>query len=50
MIVRWAVTAVADAATRFRRIQGAREGLLLLVLALRAHAPSVAVDHHVKQA
>lgn len=37
MIVRWTVTAVADAATRFRRIQGAREGMLALVLALRAH-------------
>jgi transposase-like protein len=37
MIVRWTVAAVADAATRFRRVQGAREGMLKLVLALRAH-------------
>ena len=27
MILRWTVTAVADAATRFRRIMGAREGM-----------------------
>jgi hypothetical protein len=51
MIVRWTVTAVADAATRFRRIRGAREGLLTLVLALRAHdAPNVALEPQVKQA
>lgn len=51
MIVRWTVTAVADAATRFRRIKGAREGLLALVVALRAHdAPNVALEPQVKQA
>ena len=47
MIVRWTVTAVADAATRFRRIQGAREGMLALVLALRAHDT---LEPQVKQA
>jgi putative transposase len=33
MIVRWTVTAVADAATRFRRVTGAREGMNKLVRA-----------------
>lgn len=37
MIVRWTVTAVADAATRFRRIAGARASMSKLVIALRAH-------------
>ncbi len=37
MIVRWTVTAVADAATRFRRIAGARAAMSKLVIALRAH-------------
>lgn len=51
MIVRWTVTAVADAATRFRRIQGAREGMLALVLALRAlDGTNVALEPQVKQA
>jgi putative transposase len=51
MIVRWTVTAVADTATRFRRIQGAREGMLALVLALRAlDAPNVALEPQGKQA
>jgi hypothetical protein len=27
MILRWTVAAVADAATRFRRVTGAREGM-----------------------
>jgi len=34
MILRWTVTAVADAATRFRRIMGAREGMTHLMRAL----------------
>jgi transposase-like protein len=51
MIVRWSVSAVADAATRFRRVQGAREGMLKLVLALRAHdASNAALESRVKQA
>jgi transposase-like protein len=37
MILRWTVAAVADAGRRFRRVQGARAGMLKLVLALRAH-------------
>lgn len=37
MIVRWTVTAVADAATRFRRVAGARGAMSKLVIALRAH-------------
>jgi len=38
MIVRWTVTAVADAARRFRRITGARDGMHKLVRALERHA------------
>ena len=37
MILRWTVAAVADAAKRFRRIKGAREGMAALVRALAAH-------------
>lgn len=37
MIQRWTVTAVADAAQRFRRITGAREGMTALVRALTQH-------------
>ena len=37
MILRWTVAAVADAAERFRRIKGAREGMAALVRALTAH-------------
>jgi transposase-like protein len=40
MIVRWTVTAVADAATRFRRITGAREGMTQLMRALAQHESS----------
>jgi len=36
MILRWTVTAVTDAATRFRRVVGARQAMTKLVLALRA--------------
>ncbi len=42
MIVRWVVTAVADAATRFHRITGAREGITALVRALAHHESSTA--------
>lgn len=37
MILRWTVTAVADAASRFRRITGARDGMTALVRALKDH-------------
>jgi transposase-like protein len=37
MILRWTVAALADAATRFRRLIGAREGMAKLVRALAAH-------------
>ena len=37
MIMRWTVAAVADAATRFRRITGAREGMTQLMRALTRH-------------
>ena len=44
MILRWTVTAVADAATRFRRITGARDGITALMRALARHenSPTVA--------
>jgi transposase-like protein len=42
MIVRWTVTAVADAARRFRRITGARDGMTALVRALADHENSSA--------
>jgi transposase-like protein len=42
MIVRWTVTAVADAATRFRRITGAREGMTQLMRALAQHESTTA--------
>jgi transposase-like protein len=37
MILRWTVTAVADAASRFRRVTGAREGMPKLLRALADH-------------
>ena len=37
MILRWVVTAVADAAGRFRRITGAKDGMAQLRLALASH-------------
>jgi len=37
MILRWTVAAVADAAGRFRRITGARDGMTALVRALKDH-------------
>jgi putative transposase len=42
MILRWTVAAVADAATRFRRITGAREGMTPLMRALAARENSAA--------
>lgn len=42
MIQRWTVTAVADAARRFRRITGAREGMTALVRALIQHENATA--------
>lgn len=42
MILRWTVAAIADAATRFRRITGAREGMTLLVRALKDHENTLA--------
>ena len=44
MILRWTVTAVADAADRFRRMRGAREGMTALVRALNDHEiPATAI-------
>jgi putative transposase len=40
MILRWTVTAVADAATRFRRVNGASDGMAKLVRALAAYEPT----------
>ncbi len=37
MILRWVVTAVADAASRFRRITGTKDGMAQLRLALASH-------------
>jgi putative transposase len=42
MILRWTVTAVADAATRFRKITGARDGIADLMRALERHGNSAA--------
>jgi transposase-like protein len=51
MILRWAVTAVADASIRFRRITGAREGMPCLLRALAAHGSQPeGVALHVKVA
>ena len=44
MILRWTVTAVADAATRFRRITGAREGMVELMRVLHERASAVGVS------
>jgi transposase-like protein len=50
MILRWTVTAVADAATRFRRITGAREGMTHLMSALARHESSTAIAPRTKAA
>ena len=42
MILRWTVAAVADAATRFRRVTGAREGMTQLMRALARHENAAA--------
>ncbi|CAN5833188.1 hypothetical protein BH11MYX2_BH11MYX2_24550 [soil metagenome] len=42
MILRWTVAALADAATRFRRVTGAREGMTPLVRALKEHENALA--------
>lgn len=42
MIQRWTVTAVSDAAHRFRRITGAREGMTALMRALTQHENATA--------
>jgi transposase-like protein len=39
MILRWTVAAISDAATRFRRIAGARAAMSKLVVALRSRDP-----------
>ena len=45
MILRWTVTAVADATGRFRRVMGAREGMEKMLHAMRTHeAPGVAAN------
>lgn len=40
MILRWTVAAVADAATRFRKVTGAGEGMVALMRALARHENS----------
>jgi transposase-like protein len=50
MIVRWTVTAVADAATRFRRITGAREGMTELMRALTRHENTASATRGAKAA
>lgn len=50
MILRWTVAAVADAATRFRRITGAREGMTQLVRALKEHENALATTATRKRA
>ena len=50
MILRWTVTAVADAASRFRRVTGAREGMTALVRALKDHENTIAGVGSRKQA
>jgi len=42
MILRWTVAAVADAATRFRKVTGAGEGMTALMRALTRHESSPA--------
>jgi len=50
MILRWTVTAVADAVGRFRRIMGAREGMAVLVRTLKGHENALATCVPRKQA
>lgn len=50
MIMRWTIAAIADAATRFRRATGTRDGMTKLVRALKDHENAVAVVAPRKQA
>ncbi len=50
MILRWTVTAVADAAGRFRRITGARDGMTQLVRPLKDHENALATVTSRRQA
>lgn len=44
MILRWTVTAVSDAATRFRKITGARDGMAELMRVLREKSSAAATS------
>jgi transposase-like protein len=50
MIMRWTIAAIADAASRFRRATGTRDGMTKLVRALKDHENAVAVVAPRKQA
>jgi transposase-like protein len=50
MILRWTVAAIADAATRFRRMIGARDGMTQLVRALKDHENTLATVASRRQA
>lgn len=50
MILRWTIAAVADAATRFRRVTGAREGMTALMRALARHEDTTAATARTKAA
>ena len=50
MMLRWTVAAIADAATRFRRATGSREGMTHLVRALKDHEKALATVASRKQA
>lgn len=50
MMLRWTVAAIADAATRFRRATGAREGMTHLVRALKDHEKTLATVASRRQA
>ena len=50
MILSWTVTAVADAAGRFRRVTGTREGMATLVRSLKDHENKLSAVAARKQA
>ena len=50
MMLRWTVAALADAATRFRRATGSREGMTHLVRALKDHEKALATVASRRQA
>jgi hypothetical protein len=51
MILRWTIAAISDAATRFRRIAGARAAMTKLVVALRSRdSQSSQLETHTKAA